>query len=369
MEFYTLVSEELQNKSLNMWIDENSPNKDDSDKEQSQFVFSPYGLYPLPKKPTPASKVTAEKPEDKQGKKEYSTEALYYFLGIFIAKAFLDGRILDLPFSPAFYKLVLRQELFLGDLVDITSQAKFITRLFNFSKKKLAILSDSTLTEEAKKEKVSIAERDEFQGKIEDMCLNFTLPGISSYKLKDDGDDLILTVDNLEEFLDLALSAFLKPGVSSQVKSFTDGFNSVFPLENLSAFSPSEFDTLLCGHDSKGKWDASYLKENILCDHGFSSGSRAVEFLLEIMSELDCNQQRDFLRFITGTPRLPIGGFKNLQPRLTIVRKDQHPPDDYLPSVSSCFHFLKLPDYSSKNVMKARLLYAIKSGQGSFDFN
>lgn len=41
------------------------------------------------------------------------------------------------------------------------------------------------------------------------------------------------------------------------------------------------------------------------------------------MSELDAADQRAFLRFVTGCPRLPPGGLTALQPRLTVVRK--HP--------------------------------------------
>lgn len=40
--------------------------------------------------------------------------------------------------------------------------------------------------------------------------------------------------------------------------------------------------------------------------------------------------------------------------------------DAYLPSVMTCANYLKLPDYSSKEVMRERLLTAINEGQGAF---
>jgi hypothetical protein len=43
--------------------------------------------------------------------------------------------------------------------------------------------------------------------------------------------------------------------------------------------------------------------------------------LLDIMSELTPDEQRAFLRFVTGAPRLPPGGLAALNPKLTIVRK------------------------------------------------
>lgn len=39
------------------------------------------------------------------------------------------------------------------------------------------------------------------------------------------------------------------------------------------------------------------------------------------MKEFNLEQQRAFLQFVTGTPRLPIGGLASLNPKLTIVRK------------------------------------------------
>ena len=43
--------------------------------------------------------------------------------------------------------------------------------------------------------------------------------------------------------------------------------------------------------------------------------------------------------------------------------------DGDLPSVMTCANYLKLPPYSSKAVMEARLLFAIREGQGSFDLS
>ena len=62
-------------------------------------------------------------------------------------------------------------------------------------------------------------------------------------------------------------------------------------------------------------------------------------------------------------------GLKSLNPPLTVVRKtveSNENADDFLPSVMTCVNYLKLPDYSSVDVMKARLATAAKEGQLSF---
>ncbi|CAF5216056.1 unnamed protein product, partial [Rotaria magnacalcarata] len=64
--------------------------------------------------------------------------------------------------------------------------------------------------------------------------------------------------------------------------------------------------------------------------------------------------------------------FRMLHPPLTIVRKtaenssDNSNPDSFLPSVMTCVNYLKLPDYTSKEIMKAKLTTAIRDGQYAF---
>ena len=48
--------------------------------------------------------------------------------------------------------------------------------------------------------------------------------------------------------------------------------------------------------------------DSIKADHGFNMDSRSVKNLMQIMSELNGVERRDFLQFTTGSPKLPIGG-------------------------------------------------------------
>ena len=127
--------------------------------------------------------------------------------------------------------------------------------------------------------------------------------------------------------------------------------------------------------------------DSIKADHGFNLDSKSVKNLLQTMSELTGLERRDFLQFTTGSPKLPIGGkstharqavegkpnnqtgFKSLTPMFTVVCKPSEAPfssDDYLPSVMTCVNYLKLPDYTTLDIMKKQLFKAIKEGQGAF---
>lgn len=89
LEFYTLVCREFQRSSLGMWRENH-----DLEAEGSGFLVSPFGLFP---RPWSASSTSAH----------YEVIEKFCLLGKIVAKALQDGRILDLPFSKAFYKLIL----------------------------------------------------------------------------------------------------------------------------------------------------------------------------------------------------------------------------------------------------------------------
>ena len=112
------------------------------------------------------------------------------------------------------------------------------------------------------------------------------------------------------------------------------------------------------------------LIESCKPDHGYTVDSESVRSLFQIMAEYDQDDQRAFLQFVTGCPRLPIGGFKSLSPPLTIVKKTfdspEVRPDDYLPSVMTCANYLKLPVYSTKQIMREKLRLAAAEGQYCF---
>ena len=48
--------------------------------------------------------------------------------------------------------------------------------------------------------------------------------------------------------------------------------------------------------------------DSIKADHGYNLDSKSVRNLLQTMSEFSATERRDFLQFITGSPKLPIGG-------------------------------------------------------------
>ncbi|XP_034556428.1 E3 ubiquitin-protein ligase TRIP12 isoform X5 [Notolabrus celidotus] len=358
LEFYALVSQELQRADLGLWRGEEvTLANPKGSQEGTKYMFSSRGLFAVPfgrtTKPAHIAKIKMK----------------FRFLGKLMAKAIMDFRLLDLPLGLPFYKWMLRHEMSISshDLVNIDpGVAKSIQHLEDILRQKKRLEQDRSQTRETLQQALESLNMNGCS--VEDLGLDFTLPGFPNIELKKGGKDVPVTIYNLEEYLRLVVYWTLNEGVSRQFESFREGFESVFPLHHLQYFYPEELDQLLCGSKSE-TWDVKTLMECCRPDHGYTHDSRAVRFLFEVLSSFDAEQQRLFLQFVTGSPRLPVGGFRSLNPPLTIVRKtfeSTENPDDFLPSVMTCVNYLKLPDYSSIETMREKLLIAAREGQQSF---
>ncbi|WOG84167.1 hypothetical protein DCAR_0103348 [Daucus carota subsp. sativus] len=377
LEFYTLLSHDLQKVGLGMWrsnsYDKSAVESDTVHQKDGKrisnisqasrdLIQAPLGLFPRPWPPSDGSDVGQ------------FNKVIDYFrlLGRVTAKALQDGRLLDLPLSTAFYKLILGQELNLHDILSFDAElGKSLLELQALICRKQYLQSTRGQDHEA-------ADIHFHGASVEDLCLDFTLPGYPNYVMKP-GDEMV-DINNLEEYISLAVDATVRVGIFKQLEAFRAGFNQVFDIAALQIFSPDELDYLLCGR--RELWKMESLADHIKFDHGYNAKSPAIVNLLEIMGEFTPEQQRAFCQFVTGAPRLPPGGLAALNPKLTIVRKHSstvgnmsnvpgvsESADDDLPSVMTCANYLKLPPYSTKEVMYKKLLYAISEGQGSFDLS
>lgn len=355
LEFYALVSKELQKINLELW----NAHGGGATVAESEYVNSPTGLFPMPlSRSAKVSQITKVKSK-------------FRFLGKFMAKAVMDSRMLDLPFSVTFYRWLLGQEtsLTLSDLRHVNPELYKTLRKMHFIVRERDVILENPRT--SQEDKMIELEKLTFDGcPIEDLGIDFVVPGYNIELMKS-GKSTHVTIHNLHLYVRLMTHWILQEGVSRQMESLREGFESVFPLHNLKVFLPEELESVFCGSpkDYILGWDVKTLMECCRPDHGYTSDSRAIKFLFDVLSSYDTEEQRMFVQFITGSPRLPVGGFKALSPPLTVVRKTLETnmnPDDFLPSVMTCVNYLKLPDYSSIEVMREKLKLAASEGQHSF---
>ena len=132
--------------------------------------------------------------------------------------------------------------------------AQTVSHLQGIVSKKLRLESDRGLTAQERQDQISQLSMDGCP--IEDLGLDFTLPGYPNIELRKGGRDLPVTLDNLQSYVCLVSHWMLVEGVSTQMEAVRDGFNSVFPISSLSMFYPDELDQIFCGTvQSFSSWD------------------------------------------------------------------------------------------------------------------
>ena len=338
LEFYSTVSKEFSKSSLNLW-------RGGSDTE---YVFSPTGLFPRPH-------------PDKRA------ISLFKTIGIFCGRAMIDSRLVDIPLNPAFFRIALASDDLppsIGMIYNIDkSLARSLTLLSKFAYSYNEIRGDDSMTKEEQDAAIATIRHDKVR--VEDLGLDFTYPGYPEIHMIEGDHDV--TIENVSEYVDCVIDHTLGSGITQQIEAFKEGFSLVFPFTALNAFTPAEL-TMIFGHSDED-WSTETLLDSIKADHGYTMDSSTIRNLVHVLSNLSEQDRRRCLQFITGSPKLPIGGFKSLTPQFTVVCKPYEAPvsaDDYLPSVMTCVNYLKLPDYSTLDILQTRLMTAITEGGGSF---
>ncbi|KAF7191251.1 putative ubiquitin fusion degradation protein C12B10.01c [Pseudocercospora fuligena] len=351
LEFYSTVSKEFSKKKTKLW-------RENESFDNSEYAFGKRGLFPAP--------MSEEMARKENGQKVLN---MFKMLGKFVARSMLDSRIIDVSFNPTFFRVGESTTTVTPSLGAVAAVDEGLAHSLKVLKKyanaKQRIDEDATLSPDQKSSKAEQIRIND--ALIEDLGLDFTLPGHPHIELLPHGSTINVTIDNVGQYIKKVIDFTLQSGVQRQVEAFQTGFSLVFPYSALRAFTPDEL-CMLFGHGEED-WSLETLMDSIKADHGFNLDSRSVRNLLQAMSEFSSQDRRDFLQFVTGSPKLPIGGFKSLTPMFTVVRKSADAPytsDDYLPSVMTCVNYLKMPDYSSLEVLKSRFNTASKEGQGAF---
>lgn len=164
-----------------------------------------------------------------------------------------------------------------------------------------------------------------------------------------------ISPSNKQEYAKLALDNRLNE-FNTTVQWVREGMAKIIPIPLLSLFTGTELETMVCGSPDI---PIGMLK-SVAAYKGVDANTLLVKWFWEVMEELDNSERSLFLRFVWGRTRLPrtIADFRGRDFVLQILDK-YNPPDDFLPESYTCFFLLKLPRYSSKEILRHKLRYAI----------
>ncbi|VDK88232.1 unnamed protein product [Litomosoides sigmodontis] len=327
LEFYSTVSREIQKSSLRLWHGRTlAAAVDGKDGPTTNYTTALAGLYPA------VLSSQSAKQRDARLKK-------FEFIGRLLAQALIDSRMLDIPLNPVFFKWLCGEEKMFS-LSDLEVFDKSL-----YQSLRALILTDSN--------------------DFDSLEQYFTLPGDENFELVKGGKNRLVTSSNVVQFVKLVAHWLLVEGVRREMEAVRRGFETIIKIDDLSSFTPNEMEELFCGCSEetwKRTWNESALQSAIKPDHGYTHDSDQIRWLIQMLASYDNEQQRKFLQFVTGSPKLPVGGFRSLNPPLTVVKKSGSygNGDDELPSAMTCYNYLKIPAYSTYEVFQKRFDVALR---------
>ena len=95
---------------------------------------------------------------------------------------------------------------------------------------------------------------------------------------------------------------------------------------------------------------------------GYEKTDQVIEWFWQCIRSWPAERKSRLLQFTTGTSRVPVNGFKDLQgsdgPRRFTIEKSGDPAG--LPRSHTCFNRLDLPPYTDYESLETKLIYAIE---------
>ncbi|KAK6616958.1 hypothetical protein RUM43_014928 [Polyplax serrata] len=264
---------------------------------------------------------------------------LYFkFIGRFIAMALYHGRFIYSGFTMPFYKRMLNKKLIMKDIESIDPE------FYN----SLLWIKDNNVDD---------------CGLELFFSVDFEVLGqIIHHELKEKGDLIRVMEENKEEYIRLMTEWRMTRGIEDQTKAFLDGFNEVVPLEWLKYFDERELELMLCGMQ---EIDVEDWQRNAIYRH-YTRNSKQVVWFWQFVKQTDNEKRARLLQFVTGTCRVPVGGFAELMgsngPQRFCIEKVGK--DTWLPRSHTCFNRLDLPPYKSFDQLVEKLNYAIEETEG-----
>ncbi|KAK1747901.1 HECT-type E3 ubiquitin-protein ligase [Skeletonema marinoi] len=282
---------------------------------------------------------------------DYSALSHYEFLGRVLGKAIYESILVDPQLALPFLNKLLGKQNSLDDLKNMDPEFyKHIKSLRYMSAQDINSLGLTFETTAGKNKTVELIHG---------------------------GSNILVTKDNVIQYIHLVSHQRMNIAGSRQTHAFLHGFRDIIPAPWVRLFSAYEFQKLISGDDAVQGIDVQGMMNVTRYSGGLHPSQPIVQWLWEVVNEMNSEQQRKFLKFMTSCSRQPLLGFKSLAPapcvQQTRLREDNRGVDIAeespignirLPTSSTCMNLLKLPKYTSKEMLRDKLLYAIEAAAG-----
>lgn len=183
-------------------------------------------------------------------------------------------------------------------------------------------------------------------------------------ELVEGGKDLKVAYEDRLEYVKKCIQARLSE-CKIQCEAIKRGFSKIIPQALLNMVNYNELETWICG---KAVIDVDLLKRHTKYGGDpktvmLTENSRCVQWFWEVLREFSEEDKRKFIKFCWAQPRIPPNDeeFVRRSIRFQINPYVKAKGDLPLPEASTCFFNFDLPDYSSKEIMRKKILLAMNT--------
>ncbi|XP_064507956.1 probable E3 ubiquitin-protein ligase HERC3 isoform X1 [Pseudopipra pipra] len=259
----------------------------------------------------------------------------FFQIGTLCGMALFNQRMVPFPFPRALYKKLLDLAPTLEDLEELLpTVGRILWGILN----------------------------EECDHNLESMDIDFTImeegDSMDVVELKKNGANIPVTKDNRKEYVDLYVNYVFNESVQKPFQDFMQGFLRGCPARNWKMFLPVELQVVLQGHPTV---DWCLLEKNVVYSQ-YNKSDKTIKDFWNVFHKLPEEKKKMFLGFLSGSDRIPVYQLQWF--RFCIVDPQAKNPDELYPSASTCSLIFYLPRYSSKSILKEKLLYAIEHNEG-----
>lgn len=248
--------------------------------------------------------------------------------------AVYNAVILDLHLPPAIYKKLLDVPVTRDDLREVDPALYHgLTQLLKMTAEDLEALDRSF--------------------EVEYMHLG----QLHCHELIQDGSNVQITTDNRDQFIDKYVDFIFNTSCEKQFAEFKSGFDRICGTSYVRLMQPRELELLVCGCSDL---DFKALEKSTIYDGGYTKDTQVIQHFWKVVGEFTDELRRKLLFFATSSDRVPIGGLSKLH---FVIAKNGG-DSDRLPTSHTCFNVLLLPEYTTLDKLRERLLTAIHNSEG-----
>lgn len=193
--------------------------------------------------------------------------------------------------------------------------------------------------------------------------------------LRPNGEDIPVTEENKKEYVDAVVEYRISKRVKEQFGAFMEGLLELIPSDLISVFDERELELLIGGMSEidmcvsfpslHAEFELLFYRDDWtkFTDYrGYDKTDQVIEWFWQCLRSWPAERKSRLLQFTTGTSRVPVNGFKDLQgsdgPRRFTIEKSGDPQG--LPRSHTCFNRLDLPPYQDYESLETKLIFAIE---------